>query len=487
MQPLIPRTRLPLEPRLIAIGGGGGGVGRSTIAMELASQFARRGRRVLLVDATFQGGIQHLRFDRTPTASSLHSDIESDDFDLQGAILQGERDKPSLLSLPFARRGAGFPPRIKATPLVEELRHQHWEDIVFDLDARPDTFNSTVLALSDIPIFLTTTEASSLSMTVESVRQFLVYALLLQPEAEVLERRLLDALDALPAHFQLHDLHESFTHPELRTLLHHVLTAANPWLLLNQTRDVGERDLAQAIALGIGAMVGIRPRVLGAHGWDEQRWQYIRSGALQQALNAPGDSMRAIAQRILDIQQSAAEQPRVPSAQLRLPTELIGVAENAPPTEIRSAWRRLWDGLRRESNFTEFILPTYTREGLLLQLEEANQRVQGWLSSLEPVRTTEAKPAPIESKVALRLQHARTLKGISVRDLSLRSRIGLRHLEAIEAFEIESLPREVYLRGYLREIARALNMDPDQLVQDYLDELYTARSQRLAAQNTSET
>lgn len=479
MQPLIPRHRLPLEPRLIAVGGGGGGAGRSTIARELASQLARRGRRVLLVDATMQGGVHHLNAQQAPTPAALHQDLESEDFVLAKAILAADRDKPALLSLPFTRRGAAFPPRVRAQQLLQQLREQQWEDVVLDLDARPDAFNASVLALSDLPLLVSTTEAASLSMTVETLRQMICYALLLQPEADSVERRLLDALDALPAHFDLQALHDAFQHPDVHGLLLYVLENASPWLVLNQTRDAGERDLSQPIAMGFGAMTGVRPRVLGAIGWDEQRWQYVRNGFLHQPLSAPGDNTATLVQRILQISQTREQQPRIPPAHLRLPTELIGTPENLPPNDIRLAWRRLWDGLRRESNFTQFVLPTEAREGLLLQLEEANQRLQGWLVQQEPPRPARTTTPQVHSAVARGLQQARAHKGISVRDLSLRSRIGLRYLEAIEGFEVEALPREVYLRGYLREIARALDLDPDQLVQDYLDELHAERTRRL--------
>lgn len=481
MHALIPRTALPLEPRVLAFGGGGGGVGRSTLATELATQLARRGRKVLLVDATMQGGTHHLSAETPPKPATLHHDIESGDFDIEAAISHGGRDKAALLSLPFARRGAAFPPRLKAQALVNELRRQDWEDIILDLDGRPDAFNASVLALSDVPILVTTTESRALSMTAEWLRQMVVYALLMQPDADTLERRLLDALEALDAHFTLGDLHDAFGHPELRTLLDHVLHHASPWLLLNQTRDAGERDLAQAIALGYSAMVGVRPRILGAIGWDEQRALALRSSTPPHALHAPGDSLATLTQRLVELRETAALQPRVATAHLRLPTELIGTPEDADPTAIRQEWRRLWDGLRRESNFTQRILPTELREGLLAQLEVANQTVQSWLSQMETPRLSASRAAPAhDSPVARELQRHRALKGISVRDLSLRSRIGLRYLEAIEAFEIDALPREVYLRGYLREIARALEMDPDALVESYFDELHRARIAQLA-------
>ena len=60
---------------------------------------------------------------------------------------------------------------------------------------------------------------------------------------------------------------------------------------------------------------------------------------------------------------------------------------------------------------------------------------------------------------------------MSLRELSLRTKIGLHYLEAIEAMDVDQLPQPVYLRGYLREIARVLEIPVDSLLDRYLTEL----------------
>lgn len=476
MQVLSPHSRRPLEPRLITFGGGGGGAGRSTIAREFAQSLAQRGRSVLLVDATLQGGVQHVGWPTPPTPASQEQGLDSTHFDLLSAVVPGGRDKPSLFSVPFARRGVAFPPRIRAQQLVRALRGGEWEDILVDLDGRPDAFNATLLALSEYPILVSSTEAPSLSQTVETLRQMLAYALLLQPEADTLERRLLDALESLPAHYGVDTLRNAMSHDALASLLEHVLTAASPWLLLNHTRNGNERELAQAIALGIGAMTGVRPRVLGALGYDDQRGEYIRRGALDEPLGGPGDSSNLLAQQLIQIDHLIDQQPRLPLNVPQSATDLIGIPNTSSAQETRRAWRHLWDGLRQSSNFTEHVLSSDVREQVLQQLEEANQELQHALSAQDTTRRNRGEAQKIESTIARQLQQARIEKGITIQSLSRRSHIGLRYLEAIEAFEIDALPREVYLRGYLREIARALGLDPDDLTLKYLNELHSARA-----------
>ena len=479
MQALSPHARRPLEPRMITFGGGGGGVGRSTISRALAQQLAKRGRAVLLVDASFQGGVHHLHWAEQPVPSAHAQDLDSDDFDLQQAVVPGGRDKPSLLSLPFARGGVAFPPRIRAAQLMRLLRSGDWEDVLIDLDGRADTFNATMMALSEYPILVASTEASSLLQSVEILRQMIAYAFVLQPEADSIERRLLDALESLPPHYSIDALRDAFAHPSLRALLDHVLSTAAPWLLLNHTRDASERDLAHSIALGMGAITGVRPRILGAVGYDEERGNYLRNNALNEKLRGPGDAISTLAERLTHMQHLIETQPRLPMHLPQSPTDLIGIPKISSPQETRRAWRRLWDGLRRQSSFTQYILPEEAREYVLQQLEHANQELQQHHAEHRAKELQPAAIAPQQSAVARALGQARKAKGMTIQSLSRRAHIGLRYLEAIEAFEIPALPREVSLRGYLREIARALDLDPDELTHQYLSELHAARAKAL--------
>jgi cytoskeletal protein RodZ len=58
------------------------------------------------------------------------------------------------------------------------------------------------------------------------------------------------------------------------------------------------------------------------------------------------------------------------------------------------------------------------------------------------------------------LRRFRESKGISLREISLRSKVGVRFLEYIEQERHPLLPAAVYLRGFLQEYARVLGLDP---------------------------
>ncbi|HXH07271.1 MAG TPA: helix-turn-helix transcriptional regulator, partial [Vicinamibacterales bacterium] len=69
-----------------------------------------------------------------------------------------------------------------------------------------------------------------------------------------------------------------------------------------------------------------------------------------------------------------------------------------------------------------------------------------------------------------RLRQAREQAGLSLADLSARTKIRVSHLDAIERGAFDRLPGGIFTRGYLRAYAREVGLDPEAVVRDYLAE-----------------
>lgn len=63
-----------------------------------------------------------------------------------------------------------------------------------------------------------------------------------------------------------------------------------------------------------------------------------------------------------------------------------------------------------------------------------------------------------------RLAAAREAKGLSTAEVASKLRLGVRQVEALEAEAFEQLPGEVFVRGFIRNYARFLELDPDELL-----------------------
>lgn len=78
---------------------------------------------------------------------------------------------------------------------------------------------------------------------------------------------------------------------------------------------------------------------------------------------------------------------------------------------------------------------------------------------------------PDAPTVAERLLAAREGQGLTLADIATKTRIPLRHLQAMEAGEFSALPSITYALGFTRSYARALGLEERSLVEDLRYEL----------------
>jgi curved DNA-binding protein CbpA len=69
------------------------------------------------------------------------------------------------------------------------------------------------------------------------------------------------------------------------------------------------------------------------------------------------------------------------------------------------------------------------------------------------------------------LRAVRERLGLSFQDVSDHTRISVRYLEALEDEALESLPSATFVRGYVREVARMLQLDADSVAAGYMRKL----------------
>ena len=66
------------------------------------------------------------------------------------------------------------------------------------------------------------------------------------------------------------------------------------------------------------------------------------------------------------------------------------------------------------------------------------------------------------------LRQQREIRGISLREIANVSKISIRYLEALEASRFNVLPAAVFAKGFLRQYASYVGLDPDEVVNFYL-------------------
>ena len=79
------------------------------------------------------------------------------------------------------------------------------------------------------------------------------------------------------------------------------------------------------------------------------------------------------------------------------------------------------------------------------------------------------------------LRRQRELRQVTLREIADTTKISIRYLEALEEERFDVLPAQVFAKGFLREYARYVGLDPDEVVNTYLTAQSLAQPQEETA------
>lgn len=103
--------------------------------------------------------------------------------------------------------------------------------------------------------------------------------------------------------------------------------------------------------------------------------------------------------------------------------------------------------------------------------EPLARRVRQVHQPLEPIVKEEGEPLEVDPEAVLvgrDLKRLRQSRGVSLQEISERTKIGIDTIQAVEADLHHRLPAKVYVKGFLRAYAQALMVDGEALSRAYL-------------------
>lgn len=164
--------------------------------------------------------------------------------------------------------------------------------------------------------------------------------------------------------------------------------------------------------------------------------------------------------------------------------EILELNVNASLLEIRNAYLHLKRLYSTDSIVTSPIMdefPEDNREEILRQVEEAYTKLLSLFEEDEDEADyKEQLPAAFDDELKREiaeidafdghiLRKIREKLGIGLHDIALHTKIRLKYLENIESEQFDSLPPEVYLKGFVADYAKNLSLDPQKVVKDYMN------------------
>ena len=172
------------------------------------------------------------------------------------------------------------------------------------------------------------------------------------------------------------------------------------------------------------------------------------------------------------------------------PYEVLGLDPGATRDQVDRAYRFSLEMYREDALATYSLLDPAELEGLRRRIHQAHRtltdtecrRDHDEAHGNAPPADSDVRaiPFPMSSDAGAQepempdvlsganLRRIREARGLSLRHMADVSKIGTRFLEYIESDRFGHLPPPVYLRGFLKEYARIVGLDPGAVAEAYM-------------------
>ncbi|HNX51725.1 MAG TPA: P-loop NTPase [Thermoanaerobaculaceae bacterium] len=258
--------RATTPARLVAIGGGKGGIGKSAIATTLAVEMARRGLRTTLVDCDFGGPNLHSLLAMSQPRASLSDYLARRVGSLAELALTTPVPGLSLIAGPG---GAGQESTLlhqQRTRLIRALSTLEADVIVLDLGAGAHYNVVDFFLLATHGILVVTPEPTS----VENAYRFLKVAFLRRVKSSGLAEEFrnaalggADGSGALPRTPAALVAEIARLAPATGEALSRLLASFRPELVVNQVRSAQDLALGEAMSQVSSRLFGLKLQLLG--------------------------------------------------------------------------------------------------------------------------------------------------------------------------------------------------------------------------------
>jgi flagellar biosynthesis protein FlhG len=418
------RVGAPVErrdgaPRILTVGGGKGGVGKSVVSANLAAALASTGRRCVVIDADLGGANLHTVLGVSRPRYSLSQLLDGGVSSLADLMVQTPVPNLWLVSGNQAPLGMANLRHGHKERLLRQIRRLDVDDVVLDLGAGSAFNVLDFFLLARRGLVVVTPEPTAIENTEYFLRAAFCRSLreaARRPDVAAAIRRLRE--NGRPR--RLHSAGELIAlvraiDPPAAKPLEDRARAFSPLLVVNQVRTPEQRGVGPRLAASCREHLGIAIEFAGAVDSDPNVAAAVeRRQVTLQAFPLCRFS-RQIEALAKSLQREGADAPEVE------------VERGQPACRVVAAGA----------------------------MARGAARAQGTRGDIPP-----SPPLPPLDRAApgSYLRRCREALGLSLAEMTERTRI--RILDQIEEERFELLPPEPYLKGYLLEYARALDL-PD--------------------------
>jgi len=263
--------------RIVAVGGGKGGVGKSLVAASIGIELARRGSRVVLVDCDLGGANLHTCLGIDPPKRTLSDFVNHHVERIEDVVAPTASPNLSLVSGALDPLDAANPSHGQKLRFIRQLQTLEADFAILDLAAGTNKNTLDFFLLADQKVLVLVPEHGS----VENAHRFVKAAFMRRLRA-------VSAIFGVP-----HLLDEDLDRGKFRGLsevleaivgadaetgrqIREQMAAFRPGLVVNQARTPEDAELGHKIAKVWRQYFGIEMDVLGSVEHDDDVWRAAR-------------------------------------------------------------------------------------------------------------------------------------------------------------------------------------------------------------------
>ena len=311
-------ARRPRARRIIAVGGGKGGIGKSLVSSNLGIALAQAGHRVLLVDADLGGANLHTCLGIGQPTATLSDFLLRSKAQLEEVIIPtgvpnltlvaGAQDSLDAANVKYAQK----------QKLLKALQQQEVDYLLLDLGAGTSFNTLDFFLVADHGVLVVLPEPTS----VENAYRFMKAAFfrrLQQMEAQFgIEKLVESALSSREGvvrtpHDFINEVRKAS--PDVAAKLERELTSFRVKLVVNQARTDADLNVGSAVASAWKKFFGLEMDVLGAIRYDDEAWRSVRKRRpvlLERPDSPAAQALRNIAGHLLALDAGDAGVPPSP-------------------------------------------------------------------------------------------------------------------------------------------------------------------------------
>jgi len=497
-------------PRVVAVAGGKGGVGKSLVAANVGIFLATLGKKVVLVDGALGTPNLHI-------FAGVHRPSRTLSECLSGTPLA---ELTAHTPLPGLRMVAALgDPAWIASPrttmvraLSAGLRTLAADYVVVDLGPGTAPWTLDLFLDADIGILVAVPDPTSVELMLRFVRAAFLQHLRhlgLGAMAQLTPAEMRAHEGGMIAPLDLYLRAVATGDPRVGELRRAILAFA-PSLVINAARSKADMELGRAVTVAARRRLGVPVQYLGHLEYDEAVWVSTRRRRpllVEHPESRIAKCFERLARAVSNYQKPALDGDVLPSDSHY---DLLEVAPTASFEDIRRANRRVRDVYGTDSVAISGLYDPASLEAVHRRLDLAYTTLMDAAKRKEydfelfpdgvptppappptPIEAIAARPKTETGEQTVRppmpqlgprteysgalLRQIREACGIELREIAERSKIGMAYLSALEGEVFAKLPASVYVRGFLVEYARILGLDAERVKSTYLERFRAAR------------